>query len=215
MSVKTWNHNTNTLDISYEGRVLALSQRDIRFMMDDWQTGYFATVLNDKDEVVEVCYDQSMASGSERGSATVDATPEVMNTYYKILCKRYYNTELARLKAISEEIIKGSVVEVVSGRTAKGLKGTVVVTITGQYNTGNPYRRSEELKVGISLDPSALVPYTSPKNGKTYMNPKIEAWVWARNCKVVNPEQFVTKEMLSKVYDNARAAGRMIVEHMR
>ena len=89
-------------------------------------------------------------------------------------------TERAQNEA--RTMVKGSVVKVVSGRTAKGVEGPVVVVIQRPYGMG--YRANMENKFAIATS-DVMVDFAA-KNGKVYKNHRDVVWVWARNCELVN-----------------------------
>jgi len=97
---------------------------------------------------------------------------------------RHFEHRMNRAIQNSKIAEKGSVVKVVSGRTAKGTVGKVVVAIERPYTTG--WRSNLEMKFGIALD-DEMTTYTA-RNGKQYPTHKNIVWVWARNCEVVDPK---------------------------
>jgi hypothetical protein len=149
-------------------------------------------IMSDVWEWITSVYYWDPASGSvksmwldERAEYTIDCefatiANDVRRAFY--LRNLKYHTERAERAAQVPD--KGRTVKVVRGKTAKGAEGKVVVAIERPYQMG--WRTNLELKLGVALD-DEMTTYVA-KNGKTYPTHKNIAWVWARNCEVVNPE---------------------------
>jgi hypothetical protein len=121
----------------------------------------------------------------ETDTVVVDATSDVFDRIYNKEYSRLFEREKSRIDDDAEDpAVRGRIVKVVSGRTAKGTVGKVVARIERQYGMG--YRSSLQYKLGIALD-DEMVDFHHP-SGKVFKNHKNMVWVWALNCEVVNPQ---------------------------
>jgi hypothetical protein len=159
------------------GTTLEVGYEIMQVMSDIWEQALCATYWNEEKQCVE------RAIWIHNGE--VDATPEVIAKAKAYIYTKTYDRAFRNAKAEAEMearyIVKGSKVKVVSGRTAKGLEGPVVVVIQRAYGMG--YRASMENKVAIAK--SEVKVKVPASNGKVYENYRDLEWVWARNCELV------------------------------
>jgi hypothetical protein len=160
------------------GTTLEVRCDTMQVMSDIWEQALCATYWDEEKQCVD------RATWIHNGE--VDATPEVIAKAKAYIYAKAYDRAFQKRKAEAEqearEIIKGSKVKVVSGRTAKGLEGPVVVMIERYYGMG--YRARLEKKVAIAK--SEVKVKVPGKNGRVYENYRDLEWVWARNCEVID-----------------------------
>ena len=177
-STTPWTE-TKTTETFAVGAVLKIFTGDYRIMSDVWGTGKWAAYWNEAEGridsfLVDVCD----YNWSNINSAEVDATPETLAKVQAYLFRKNLNTIQAEMQTASTAIQKGDTVTVVSGRTAKGTTGKVVVEMFKPYKTG--WSSRDEKKYGIAT--SDVMIDKAAANGKVYKNYKDMVWVWARNC---------------------------------
>jgi hypothetical protein len=164
-----YDRSTKTIAV---GCTLDTWAGSIQIFFDEWASTTYASYWDEESQQVkQIC---------EISSVTVDATPEVLEKVRAFYFNRYLQNAINDAQNEAARIVKGSAVEVVSGRTAKGTKGPVVVIIERPYGMG--YRASLEKKLAIATsDRKVKVP---ARNGKVYENYADVVWVWARNCEL-------------------------------
>lgn len=152
------------------GTTLKSYYKDVQVMSDVWDCAQHAQFWNEETQTV-----QTFAWVKD---PVVDVTEEVKEkvkawVYKNALYKALYDAECE-----AKKFVLGSEVEVVSGKTAKGLKGKIAVMIDRPYSMG--YRSHMEKKLAIpTSDVKVMVP---GRNGRVYENYRDVVWVWARNC---------------------------------
>jgi len=155
------------------GSTLRVWQGSIQVMSDIWEMTTYATYWDDdlgRLQTVEWVK-----------TAKVDATPEVLEKVKTFLYNQAFDTLKKRDMEEAERVVKGSLVEVVSGRSGKGTVGKVVVEIERPYKMG--WRSSMRTKVGIATSEEKVK--VAASNGKVYENYKDVVWAWAFNCQLV------------------------------
>jgi len=182
-STYTAESNYVTEDVTLaEGATLKVWQGSIRVMSDVWEMTTYATYW---DQAQERLLTQSWVK-----TATVDATPEVLEKVKAYL----YQIELQKVVEQAEKeattIGKDSLVKVVKGRQGKGTVGKVVVTMERPYQMG--WRSSVATKVGIATSDEKVK--VAGRNGKVYENYKDVTWAWAMNCELVEVPEIDLKE---------------------
>jgi hypothetical protein len=182
-STYTAESNYVTEDVTLaEGATLKVWQGSIQVMSDVWEMTTYATYW---DQAQERLLTQSWVK-----TATVDATPEVLEKVKAYL----YQIELQKVVEQAEKeattIGKDSLVKVVKGRQGKGTVGKVVVTMERPYQMG--WRSSVATKVGIATSDEKVK--VAGRNGKVYENYKDVTWAWAMNCELVEVPEIDLKE---------------------
>lgn len=178
-----------------EGTTLYWRSESVQVMSDIW-------------EWLPVAYYEENGRIAQR-ILNLETDTVVVDADIDAVCKRIFNNEYTRLYAresasleheAQNPAVKGRIVKVVSGRTAKGTVGKVVARTEKVYGMG--YRSSLQYKLAIALD-DEMVDYHHP-NGKVYKNYKNLVWVWALNCEVVNPEvDYSAAEVLAQRHAEA------------
>lgn len=170
-------HNEKVTATFAEGTTLRVWSGTVQVMSDIWESALFAEYWDEAS--------QSVQTDMWLDRATVDATAEVVAKAEAWLYARTYENAFRKRQAWEEQearrIVKEARVRVVSGRTAKGLEGKVVVIIQRPYGMG--YRSKVELKLAIAKS-EVKVKVPGP-NGRVYENYRDVEWVWARNCELV------------------------------
>lgn len=185
MTITNYDNATKSVKTFAEGATLEHGHRTVRIMSDVWGTEEYAKYWDESEgrvkDVSIAVWEYSRSDAFMPGSATVDATTEVKEKVKKSIYKWALEAAISKLKSEAAIPVKGSVVKVVHGKTAKGTVGTVVVNMMGQYGVG--YRSTTERKFGIAT--SDVKVKVVAKNGKTYDNYRDMVWVWARNVELV------------------------------
>ena len=164
-----------------QGAVLKVYVDSYQIMSDIWGQAKWATYWDEEaGKVSNTMVDVCDYTWSGTGTAEVDATPEALAKAREWFLKQETEKALGSLTENSWKMDKGDTVKVVSGRTAKGTVGKVVVSIYRDYKSG--WSANSERKFGIATS-EEMVDYAAP-NGKVYKNHKDMVWVWARNCQL-------------------------------
>lgn len=167
----------------FEGRVLSSHFGYYRVMSDEWGTCQYATVWTPEGKIQQrALYDNTKVEVD----ATEAVKAEVKAYLTKLFLEMYVNREIRDFQKVGI----GDEVEVVHGRTAKGLKGRVEAVIKRPYSMG--YRAVLENKLCIPLDDEKV---TIEKYGKSYEKYVNVAWVWARNCKKLGKARITAEVM--------------------
>jgi ribosomal protein L24 len=180
-------------------------------MSDVWGQADYALYWDEVEQKPKnVCLDtweyHDRRDPETASTAEVDATDEVRAKYRQYLIDREVESRVNSAKAQALRPTKGSIVKVVSGKTAKGQQGKVVVVLQKPYGMG--YRSVMENKLGVATS-DEMVDYAHP-NGKVYQNHKDMIWVWARNVEVVDPPEVNVDDIRAVVtahYDEAVKPG--------
>lgn len=186
MSIRLYDWSTKQVNTFAEGAVLqVIKGESVRIGFDDWGTADFALYWNaEENRPAKIMLNEysPMYGGdqSPKSSAEVDATAEVRELYRAYLVEQAFNKLMTEAENEAAIPRKESVVEVVSGRTGKGIKGKVVAVIHRPYQTG--WRSTTQPKLAIAT--SDVMVKKMASNGKVYENHRDVVWVWARNVKV-------------------------------
>jgi hypothetical protein len=189
---KTGSKETVTVGV---GTTLYTRAETERVMSDIWETVNRAYYWNAEKGKLDNTYISDREDTEIVIDGNVDAVAEEMRKAYY---PRYVEKFTAEAEYDASKPMRGSEVKVVRGKSHRGAVGKVVVSIEREYNMG--YRSSLETKFGIALD-DEMTTYVA-KNGKTYPTHKNIAWVWARNCEVINPkidEKAIAAKALDRV----------------
>jgi len=182
-STYTAESNYVTEDVTLaEGATLKVWQGSIQVMSDVWEMTTYATYW---DQAQERLLTQSWVK-----TATVDATPEVLEKVKAYLYQIELQKVVEQAQKESTTIGKDSLVKVVKGRQGKGTVGKVVVTMERPYQMGWQSRMSKKLGIATS-DVTVKV---AAANGKVYENYKDVTWAWAMNCELVEVPEIDLKE---------------------
>jgi hypothetical protein len=165
-----------------EGATLKVWQGSIQVMSDVWEMTTYATYW---DQAQERLLTQSWVK-----TATVDATPEVLEKVKAYLYQIELQKVVEQAQKEATTIGKDSLVKVVKGRQGKGTVGKVVVTMERPYQMG--WRSSVATKVGIATSDEKVK--VAGRNGKVYENYKDVTWAWAMNCELVEVPEIDLKE---------------------
>lgn len=182
MSTTTFDYTTKTMITANEGLVLSTGTRLAQIMSDVWENEAYAIVWSPEKGMTQQVhlYYADMDRNGKRGSATVDATPEVKAAFREWQIKLEMEAMARKDYVERRKIVKGSIVKVTKGRSNKGLVGKVVAETQGTYNMG--YRASSERKLAIALDDVTIT--VAGRNGRSYERNVNVAWVWAFNCEL-------------------------------
>lgn len=182
------DYSTNPYTVFKEtvhvGRSVFCKPETVQVMSDVWEEHMCLTSIN-LDGSLTVDYVARCGMHDDGAlEYVIDATPQALADYALYEYNRNFKCRLdeAEIEA-NNPAIKGRVVQVMRGRTGKGLVGRVVAVILGNYDMG--WRSTQMCKLGIALSPEKV---TVIKNGKTFENYKNMIWVWAKNCRVETPE---------------------------
>lgn len=176
-----------------EGSTVWVGYRTVQIMSDEWEQSFSASYV---DEVGRIVYRYFISSGE------VDATNEAKQRAYDYLYQICLTSRTDEALSEARRIVKGSEVKVVSGRTAKGTVGKVVVDIIRPYGMG--YRANMEHKLGIATSEEKVK--VAAANGKVYENYKDMIWVWARNCELVTVPEIDMEAVKEAARERAEAA---------
>lgn len=207
MTIRLYDWSTKQVNTFAEGAVLAVTKGEsVRIGFDDWGTADFALYWNAEERrpmKISLNEYSPMYGGdqSPKSSAEVDATDEVRAAYRAYLVEQSFNKLKSEAEIDAAIPRKGSVVEVVSGRTGKGVKGKVVAVIHRPYNAG--WRSTMQEKLAIATSDVMVMKMGS--NGKAYANHRDVVWVWARNVKVADLPQIDVAELQHLAEEQAKA----------
>lgn len=207
MAIRLYDWSTKQVNIFAEGAVLrVIKGESIRIGFDDWGTADFALYWKaDENRPAKVMLNEySYSYGgdqSPKSFAEVDATEEVRATYRAYLFEQSFNKLMTEAQDHAAVPRKGSMVEVVAGRTGKGTKGKVVAIIQRPYNAG--WRSTMQEKVAIATSDVMVMKMAS--NGKAYANHRDVVWVWARNVKVTDLPEIDVAELQQMAERQANA----------
>lgn len=165
-----------------EGTTFYVGCGSVRIMSDVWGTEYYALYWDEENQTVKQAHlDTYEWSRSDKGyglaTATVDATAEVWKKVEQYYIDQYFQEYESKALREARQIVKDSIVKVVSGRYSKGATGKVAVILERAYGMG--YRSTIERKLGIA---TSEVMVDKIVNGKVYRNYRDIVWAWARNC---------------------------------
>lgn len=173
------------------GATLRVYRESVQVMSDVWEMATVADYWDPAEGKVRKAY--WVIEGS------VDATPDVIAEVKKYCYSRAFDKVYFQARDEAETVKKGSTVKVTSGRSGKGLVGTVVVEILRPYKMG--WRSVMLPKLGIAT--SDVKVKVAASNGKVYENYRDITWVWRRNCELVN----VPEINIQEVKERAEAIG--------
>jgi hypothetical protein len=187
---KVHDYSTTPYTVSevteHVGRSLFVCSETVRVMSDVWENHMVLHSVTD-DGNISTCsvsgwYGQKEGEGN---TFEIDATEEAYKLYRDRCYKLAYERRLAdATAAVQNPAVEGRVVKVVSGRTAKGTVGKVIVVMDGTYGMG--YHGSVRMKkLGIATSP-VMVEKVMP-SGKVFMNHRDMVWVWSKNATVETP----------------------------
>jgi hypothetical protein len=170
--------STCNTDVSFEGAVLEVYNRDYRAMSDVYTYATFALVWNN-NKTEEVLVNANFECDINNGKAVVDALPEVRAAYEAYEKAREDAAEKARedaarkrMEAETKRPSKGRMVKVYKGRKIP-VGTTGYVFWEGFDSYGNP-------KIGIATTPAKAV-----QPGKRYASFVDVVWVAAANCEAL------------------------------
>jgi hypothetical protein len=110
-----WEQGTESTT-TYEGRVLAVYNRDYRAMSDVYTYATFASVLSEKGSIVEILVNANFECDMGGGEAVVDATPEVVAQAAALKAAEAAAAEKAAEEREAARIERGRKLRVVRGR---------------------------------------------------------------------------------------------------
>jgi hypothetical protein len=176
----------------HAGLVLAKFHQTTRVMSDIWEDLPYALVWNVKENRADKIHIESL------NDAVVDATSEVLEAYRSWVVTNYINSY--KVKILDKQSIPkiGSMVKVVSGRNSKGTIGKVTYIKDMPYQMGYRTHLIPKLCIALSDDKVTM----TGRYGRTYDKYTNVAWVWARNCKVLNSE-IISDEDLQQIKSDA------------
>ena len=208
MTITSYSYADKTFRTFAEGATLKVETGSVRIMSDVWGTEECATYWDETSGSIRTAtlgvWEYSPGEAANRGSATVDATPEVKAKVREYLFNLALEKAVNEAKNIAARPVKGSVVKVVSGRSGKGTVGPIVVDITRPYGMG--YRSSLERKFAIATSDRKVK--VAAANGKVYENFADVIWVWARNVELVETPEIDMNEVTSRALANAESKMR-------
>ena len=188
---------TYSLVTEYSGRVLKIwRNQSYQIMSDIWGSADEALVMDENDcpkTVVYQVYDGPTDPKAPLSTAEVDATDEVKAKYLNWLENREFDRLLSQEQDRVQQIEKGCIAKVVSGRNGQGAQGKVVVIMSALYGMG--YRAVRMNKYGIAT--SDVTYKKALPNGKVVDAHKDMVWAWARNVKRVDIAE-IDKDALRK-----------------
>jgi hypothetical protein len=193
LKTSTYDTETNRYNAVTETRGVGTTIRtwngDVQVMSDVWENATHVTYWDEDN--------QKLCTQTWVENVVLDATDTVLEKVKNYI----YNREVERLtesaQAEAEKIRKGSVVEVISGRSGKGTRGKVVVEIERPYGMG--WRSVQAKKIAIATSDATVKVVAN--NGKVYENFRDVVWAWARNCALVE----VPEIDLESVKEGARS----------
>lgn len=207
MAIRLYDWSTKQVNTFAEGAVLAVTKGEsVRIGFDDWGTADYALFWNaEESRPAKIMLNEysPMYGGdqSPKSFAEVDATAEVRELYRAYLVEQAFNKLMSEAENDAAIPRKGSVVEVVAGRTGKGIKGKVVAVIHRPYNAG--WRSTLQEKLAIAT--SDVMVKKMASNGKVYENHRDVVWVWARNVKVADLPQIDVASLQHLAHEQAAA----------
>lgn len=173
------------------GTTLRVYNDYVRIMSDESALATCATYLDLTDNKIKHC--------DWVKDAKVDATAEIKAKVREILYEAELTLAIEDAAREAQKIVKGSIVKVVSGRTGKGIKGLVAVSIQRAYGMG--YRAPIEDKLAIAT--SEVMIDVPGRDGKVYKNYRDVVWVWARNCQRVDVAPVDVESVKERAADRA------------
>jgi hypothetical protein len=208
MALNLWKYNgydaaeKYTLhENQYAGRVLKISRGEsYQIMSDIWGSADWALVLNEENKPERICLNiYDMGAPEHVSTGEVDATEEVKSLYCDFLTQRHFDSLVQDAEDRAMEFEKGSIAQVVRGKTSKGMQGKVVVMISAPYRMG--YRAVQKRKLGIATSDVMIKKPLS--NGKVVDAHKDMIWVWAMNCQRLDKPQIDRDALLKQARDRA------------
>ena len=208
MTITAYSYADKTFRTFAEGATLKVETGSVRIMSDVWGTEEYATYWDETSGSIRTeslaVWEYGPSEAANRGTATVDATPEVKTKVREYLFNLALEKAVNEAKNIAARPVKGSVVKVISGRSGKGTVGPIVVDITRPYGMG--YRSSLERKFAIATSDRKVK--VAAANGKVYENFADVIWVWARNVELVETPEIDMSEVTSMALANAESKMR-------
>ena len=194
LEISTYDAETNRYKAVTETRGVGTTIRTwighVQVMSDVWENATHVTYWDEDN--------QKLCTQTWVKKVVLDATDEVLEKINNFV----YNCEVERLTELAldeaRKIGKGSVVEVISGRSGKGTRGKVVVEIERPYGMG--WRSVQAKKIAIATSDATVKVVAN--NGKVYENFRDVVWAWARNCALVE----VPEIDLESVKEHARSS---------
>lgn len=185
---------------AFKGATLKVYTQTDQVMSDVWEDNRYALVWDGKEA-------KSIYLG-EGSSATVDATPEVIEAYRASLYATALHIAKNNAERIAKQPMSGKRIRVTKGRTDKGLEGLVVYSKEMSYGMG--YRAAWKPKLCVTRDGEYTVEKT--RTGREYRKYVNVAWVWAQNVIVTDWESRMPSE--AELAERAKYAADSVVESL-
>lgn len=195
VSTSSYNYETKSYDTVTKtygvGTTLRTWMDSVQVMSDIWEEARHVTYWDEAEG--------RLRTQAWTKDVRVDATDEVLQKVYEYLYENAVKTLTNEAKNEAARIGKGSVVEVISGRSGKGTRGKVVVAIERPYGMG--WRSVMATKVAIAT--SDVTVKVAASNGKVYENYRDMVWAWARNVQLVEVPEIDVESVKERAKDRA------------